>query len=172
MSEFQKLSTQEESIPQYIFKFIISIFKVSVHGIVAFCGFIFLFLYIVTLGINLQYGNYIVFIPLLMVLLVPFTIIIVGAMNSYSVRYIYCRKTDDSWLSLLIEGIFVIFIESAFSIAWTILIVYFFSPTWPPFYLNFGWLFILFYSLVITSTGFIMKELTISLFTRTKASQE
>jgi len=148
--------------------FIKSIFKVLGHGFVILLGYIFFGIY---MDISMMYyfihvGNYIFFIPLLLVLFIPLVIIILGALNSYSVRYIYHRKTDESWYNLLIEGIFVLFIGFVFTVAFSILIIYFFGQHWPPFYLNFGLLFVIFYLLLIPSMGYSTKEMTLALFTR------
>jgi hypothetical protein len=167
----QSLSSQK-SIPRKIIKFIISVFRILGHGLIVLFGFGFLFFYYYVLGINLWLGNYIPFIPILLVLLIPFVLIILGAMNSYSVRYIYHRKTDDTWHSLLMEGILVCFIGFLFTVVWTVLILYFVGPQWPPFYYNFSWLFIIFYLLLIPSLGYVTKETAIVFFTRTKVPKK
>ncbi|TFG96872.1 hypothetical protein E4H12_10035 [Candidatus Thorarchaeota archaeon] len=168
----QSSSSQKESIPQEIIKFIVSIFKVIGHGLIVFFGFGFLNFYFLILEVNLWLGNYIIFLPILLVFLLPFVVIIVGAMNSYSVRYIYHRKTDETWHSLLIEGLLVCFIGFLFTVVWTVLIISFVGPQWPPFYMNFGLLFIIFYLLLLPSIGYTTKETTIVFFTRTKVTEQ
>lgn len=168
LSDSQNLNTYEERIQQDTDNFILSIFKVLGHGLIVLIGLVLFSIYFIYMGINLSWGNYIIFIPLLMVLLTPFVVIILGAMNSYSVRYIFNRKPNDSWSSLLIEGIIAIFIGNVFAIVWSILIIYFFRPLWPPFYFNFGWFFIMFSLLLIMSLGYTTKEITIVLFARNK----
>lgn len=152
--------------------FIVRIFKVLGHGVIVFFGLIGLFYYYLILGINTWLGNYIFFIPLLLVLLIPFVIIILGALNSYSVRYLYNRKPDDAWYSLLIQGVFVGFIGLLFTASYTMMIVYLVGVQWPPFYYNFGLFFVIFYSLLIPSIGFVSKKMTLALFVRTKDSQK
>ena len=93
-------------------------------------------------------------------------------MNCYSVKYLYKRPPDTGWYSLFIQGILVILIGFLFNVAYTILIVYFVGFSWPPFYWNFGLLFTIFYLLMIPSIGYVSKEMTLVLFTRTKDSQK
>jgi len=170
-SSWDCMSDQKESTPQKTTKFILSIFKILCHGFIVLFGLILFNIYSTIMQINLWIGNYIVFIPLILVLLIPFTVIILGAMNSYSVRYVYRRKTDESWLSLLLEGVFVVFIGFLFTVVWSVLIVYFLGPIWPPFYNNFGTPFIIFYLLLLPSIGYTTKEVTIVLFTKTNDSE-
>jgi len=55
-----------------------------------------------------------------------------------------------------------------FYVVWINVVGFFGGPRWPPFYLNFGPYFIVFYLLLITSTGYASKEVTIFLFMRKK----
>ncbi len=172
MKDTQSLSSQKESILRKFIKFIFSIFRILGHGLIVVFGLSLFFYYLTILQINLWLSNYIPFVPLLLVLLIPFVFIILGALNSYSVRYIYHRKTDDNWLSLLIEGFLVSFIGFLFTIAWSLLIMYFVGPQWPPIYYNFSWSFIIFYLLLLPSIGYITKETTIVFFTRIKVLEK
>jgi hypothetical protein len=165
MSDSQSLGAQKESITQESIKFIVSVFKILIHGLIALFGFGLFFSYYFILEANLWLGNYIIFLPFLLILAIPLVLIILGALNSYSVRYIYHRKTHDSWPSLLIEGFLVVFTGFLFTVAWTALLVYFVGPQWPPFYYDFGWLFIIFYLLLIPSMGYVTKEIAIIFFT-------
>ena len=172
MSDSQSMNTHQESMLQDSDSFIISIFKVLGHGVIVLFGLIGLTDYFEILGINLWLGNYILFLPLLLFLLIPFVLIVLGALNSYSVGYIYSRKSDSAWYSFLIQGILVCFIGFLFTSAYTILIVYFVGFQWPPFYYNFSLIFIIFYLLLIPSIGYVTKEMTIVLFARIKDSKE
>ena len=172
MSDSQSLSAQKESIAQEIIKLIVSVFKILIHGFIVLIGLFLLFSHYFILELNLWVGNYIVFLPFLLILTIPLVLIILGALNSYSVRYIYHRKTHDSWPSLLLEGILVVFTGFLFIVVWTALIAYFVGPQWPPFYYNFGWLFIIFYLLLIPSLGYVTKETAIIFFTTTRIQKE
>ena len=172
MSGPQNLNTHQESVQQDTDSFIISVLKVLGHGVIVLFGLIGVSYYNVILGINMWLGNYILFLPLILFLLIPFVAIVLGALNSYSVIYIYNRKPDSTWYSFLIQGILVWFVGFLFTSAYTILIVYFVGFQWPPFYSNFSLIFILFYSLLVPSIGYVTKEMTLVLFVRSKDSQQ
>jgi len=77
------------------------------HGFVAFFGFIIINFYISFLGMNLIYGNRFAFVPGLMLLTTPLVLIIMGALNSYSMKFIYHRLTSQHWVGLLGQGFLV-----------------------------------------------------------------
>ena len=156
-----------------VIRIIESVSKVFGHSLVLLSGYLIVWIYYAILSLNSFYHsrNLIPFLPQLMVLLMPLVVIILGALNSYSVRYIYRRKIEDSWSSLLLQGIFMLIIGFLFCVIWLNVIGFLGGPRWPPFYLNFGSYFIAFYLLLIPSTGYASKEVTIFLF-RTKKNQE
>lgn len=77
------------------------------HGFIAFIGFGAFEYYIAILFANLAYGNVIAVVPFLLLLAAPFMLIIIGAVNSQSVKYIYNFKTTQHWTSLLGQGVVV-----------------------------------------------------------------
>ena len=172
MSDSQSLNTHQENMQQYADNFIISFFKVLGYGFIVLIGLNILNLYFVIMNINLWWGSYIVFLPLIMVLILPLVLILLGVVNSYLVKYIYKRKTDETWLSLLLEGIFLCFIGSLFSVVWGILIIFFFGRPWPPPYYISSPFFILYSLLMLTSIGYASKEMTLVFFTTKKDSQK
>ncbi len=77
------------------------------HGFIAFIGFIAFEYYITILFANLAYGNLIPVVPFLLLLAAPLVLIIIGAVNSQSVEYIYNFKTNRHWASFLGQGLVV-----------------------------------------------------------------
>jgi len=65
----------------------------------------------------------------------------------------------------------MILIGLLFAVVWINVIGFLGGPRWPPFYLNFGPFFIAFYLLLIPSTGYASKVVTIFLFTRKKVQR-
>ncbi len=93
------------------------------QGFVAFIGFSIINFYFVCLGMNLSYGNQIVFVPGLMLLAAPLVLIIVGAINSYSLQLIYNRGTSQHWFSLFAQGLFVGIVGLSLSFFWNFLFI-------------------------------------------------
>ncbi|MFW9957838.1 MAG: hypothetical protein ACFFCT_07205 [Candidatus Odinarchaeota archaeon] len=174
ISSNQDLSEQKERIQHRIIRLTTSMFKVLGHSLILLFGYLivlgYLFIFLMN-SFSPHSGNYIFFLPQLMVVLVPLVLILLGAVNSYSVSYIYRRKIDDSWSSLLLQGIFMLIIGFLFYVVWLNVVGFLGGPRWPPFYMNFGPYFIVFYLLLIPSTGYTSKEVTIALF-RKKEDQE
>lgn len=77
------------------------------HGFIAFIGYIAFEYYITILFANLAYGNLIAVVPFLLLLATPLVLIIIGAVNSQSVEYIYNFKTNRHWASLFGQGVVV-----------------------------------------------------------------
>jgi hypothetical protein len=168
LSRGQDLGDQQELVQWNFVGFIKSVLKIFGHGLIVLIGLNILNIYLGITMENLRQGNYFVFLPPLMALFIPLVLILLGAVNSYSVRYIYKRKTDDTWLRLLLEGIFVSFIGFLFTLIWILLFFYFFGPLWPfPYYL-FSPLFIPYSFLLLSSVGYTSKEATFVIVTRTK----
>jgi hypothetical protein len=158
-------SIQKEGKLQEIIKIARSGLQLTGHGIIATFGFNFIIYYFFILETNLWLGNYIVFLPGLMLLAVPLVLIIIGALNSYSVKFIYHRLTDKYWLSLLIEGFLVCLSGFLLLILCLAPIRFLFGPQWSLPLLNFGWSFVIYYILFIPTFGYITKEVSIIFFT-------
>jgi len=77
------------------------------QGFIAYLGYIACEAYITILSANLVYGSHVAVIPFLLLLATPFVLIIIGAVNSQSVEYIYKFKTSQHWASLLGQGLVV-----------------------------------------------------------------
>ena len=165
--DFQGMSDQKENGPP---KIITSLVKILGHGFIVLIGFILLHLYFFILNLNFWLGSYILFLPYVILLAIPLVFILIGALNSYSVRFIYRRKTDEQWSSLLLEGILVGFIGVLYFVAFFTLLSYVPSP-WLLFLYTSGWSSIIFYVLLIPPLGYITKKATIAFFTNTKGSE-
>ncbi|MDH4213025.1 MAG: hypothetical protein OEV85_03810 [Candidatus Thorarchaeota archaeon] len=106
-TDFQNSTDQKKNSPDEIIEVVKIGLRHLLHGHVALFGFVIINIYFALLGVNLSYGNFIAFIPGLMLLITPLMLIIVGAMNSQSIRLVYNRRTSQHWASFLAQGFLV-----------------------------------------------------------------
>jgi len=146
--DLQNFRTQKAGILQEIIKIVKIGLQHTIHGFVAYVGLNIINLYLLVLDLNLAYGNRYVFVPGLLLLATPLVLIVLGAVNSHSMKFIYHRRTSQHWLGLLGQGLLVILLGYLLSVLWLYLLLAIYGRTAFSFHL----LFIIVYHILLIST--------------------
>ena len=126
------------------------------HGFITYIGFAIINFYLMFLGMNLVYGNRLAFNPGLMLLSTPLLLIIIGALNSYSMKFIYHRRTSQHWAGLLGQGFLVGLLGFLISLFWTTILIALFGYS-----SAYGWFFVEYYILLVPTLGYITREVSV-----------
>ncbi len=163
-SDLQNSTTRQARILKSLIENGKSGLKHAGHGFVAFFGFIIINFYISFLAMNWIYGNRFAFVPGLMLLTTPLVLIIIGALNSYSLKFIYQRLASQHWVSFLGQGFLVSVSGLLLSWLWGWFLVTTGRLIGIILNVNFYILFFLdFLILYIPSLGYVTKETSIFL---------
>jgi hypothetical protein len=167
---------QRGELPQKITKIVKTGLKFISYSFTIIAGLMFVTYYFMIMDLNAWLGSRIFFLPILMILVVPLVLIILGALNSFSMKHIYHQAIDEHWLSLLIGGIVVGFIGFILEVACLGFVTLFFGHQQPFFigsifvFYELGWPFILYYALYMPAVGLAMRETSILFFTKPHTS--